>query len=271
MKRAPKTVVLIIAICLIAVLSLFRQVYSSSRNVVTIPKITLSKGTSNSNAIMQEFVEYNGRVYGKTETLIDIQSAKKLMGEKLGNAKGNIDEYSRDDISGAGLNSNIPGEVYSVKGYDSNFRIMLLSKDLGGGRGLFLECYNGITISSGKDVLGKLKMQDNVLKFTYTHFGGWSIPIYDLTDNKLTSKFVDALNNTTPHLYDKIPGVIPFGKKDLMRYIAITLKDGSVVNLSLSKNGYIIYGNCPVAFKMNDSIFNKLWNKLDESKDTSAE
>lgn len=266
----PITVVFVMAFGLITVFSLFKHGYTSSQNVITIPKIDLSKDTQNSNAIMQEFVEYNGRVYVKTGTDIDIQSARKLIVEKLGNARGNISEYGSQHTSDTGFNSNIPGDVYSVEGYDSNFRIMLLSKDVGGERAIFLECYNCITITNGRDVLGKLKLQGNVMKFTYMHFGDWNIPVYDITDSKMSSKFIDALNDTTPFLYDKIPGGLPFGKKNLIRYIAIKLKDGSVIKLALTKDGYIMYGNCPVVFKMNNGVFSKLWNRLDETKDKAT-
>lgn len=234
---------------------------------ITIPKINPPKN-NNQTASMIELVVYKGKVYTESGTQINLTDAKKLMGVKLGTAKGNLDEWSKQDAYSVELASDVPGDVYSVKGYDSNFRIMIISKFSDGTESAgFLECLNGITVSSGKDVLGKLKMQGNALNMTYVQWYDAKTPIYTVDDESLMNRFIEALNNTAPYLYDQVPGVDKMTSADF-RWIRFSLKDGSDVRLRLIRGGYISYGN--MAFKMTDGVFNELWNKLDYTSDPST-
>ena len=238
---------------------------------ITIPKIKLPNG-SDQMASMIPLVVYKGRIYTTSVTRIGLDDAKKLIGDKLGTAKGNLDEWSKQDDYAVELASDISGDVYSVKGYDSNFRIMIVSKSSDGTESAgFLDCLNGITVSSGKDVLGKLNVKGDAVSLTYVQWYDGQTPIYTVDDESLMNRFIDALNNTTPCIYDQdqIQGVdLNVYDSTNIRYIIIALKDGSTVQLKLVKGGYIFYGN--TVFKMTNNVFNELWDKLDYSKDPST-
>lgn len=238
---------------------------------ITIPKIDPPK-SNNPMASMIGIVVYQGKVYAAAGTQISLDNAKKVMGNKLGTAKGNLDEWSKkDDYSE--LASVVPGDVYSVKGYDSNFRIMIVRKSLDGTESAgFLECLNGITVSSGKDVFGKLNMKGNAVSLTYVQWCDGQTPIYPVDDESLMNRLIDALDDTTPRTYDqgRIQGVdLDVHDSANARYIVIALKDGSNVRLKLVKGGYVCYGT--TVFKMTDNVFDELWDKLDCSKDPSTE
>ncbi|WP_343769263.1 hypothetical protein [Clostridium malenominatum] len=110
-------------------------------------------------------IVYKGRVYTMSSTTIDSEDGKKLLGEKLGTTKGNIDqrskqeEYSKEFASTLGIQ-----DVYTVKGYDKDFRIMTyLENDDGTSYPQFYDCLNGITVKNGADIFGKLNIKGNII------------------------------------------------------------------------------------------------------------
>jgi hypothetical protein len=262
----------VVIVSLVTVFSLLKSgdVFSP-QSTVTIPKI--SPPQYNPLASMIGFVVYNDKMYTQAGTKIDIDSANKLLGDKLGTAKGNIDEWSKASEIKKNFASSFCGDIYSVKGYDSSFRIIGIStnSDSGDKWAEIFECTKGITITSGKDVFGKLKMQGNALSMTYVQESDHKTPIYSINDNKLMNTFIDALNNTTPYLFESnhIPNLDWNNPADF-RHIRIKLKDGCDVKLTLTKGEYILYGNCDAVFKMNSSKFHELWDKLDYTKDISV-
>lgn len=262
---------LVVVIAFVAVFTVFQhENILAPHSTLTIPKISLQKGNTQMT-FMIGLVVYNGRIYTQTGTNIDIGNAKKLLGDKLGTAKGNIDEWSKQGDYTVELASNFIGDVYTVKGYDSSFRIIGISKNPNSGEesAEFFECYNGITVSSGKDVLGKLKIQGNASSLTYVQWYDGETPIYSVSNETLMNEFIDALNGTTPYLPDHIPGLDWNNSADF-RKVKIKLKDGCDVQFTLTIGGYIFYGNNNLTFKMNGSVFNELWDKLDYSKDPST-
>lgn len=67
--------------------------HTVSKGEVFIPKIQLPKQT-NEAANMIGLIVYQGKVYTQTDTHITPESAKPLLGDKIGRTKGNIDEWS---------------------------------------------------------------------------------------------------------------------------------------------------------------------------------
>jgi len=120
-------------------------------------------------------IVYQGKVYTQTGTKINPENAEDFIDQKLGTTKGNIDEWSRQSAYAIEFASAIGKcTVYSVKGYDKNFRIMTYEKISGIAYAEFFECFNGITVKSGADVFNNLKMKKNIKTAKYEIFQSWN-------------------------------------------------------------------------------------------------
>jgi hypothetical protein len=228
---------------------------------VKIPSIQLPKG--NSEADMVGLIVYNGKFYTEARTDIDAAKAKAILGEKLGTTKGNIEERSDTNAYDEEFASTIPIEdVYSVKGYDKNFRIMTYVERDGKPYAKFYENDNGITVKSGEDVFGNLKIAGNVSSAEYRTFSDWDKMIGDfhpISDIKVLNVFALELNKTKPF---PLPNSLYKSRNnENFREVTIQLNDGTKVILSLFKEGYIYYG-FNVLFKMDNDVFSKMWSQL---------
>jgi len=240
----------------------------SQNGGLTIPAIELPKDTKGVSMDMIGLIVYNGKIYTQTSTDIDPQSGFKLLGEKLGTTKGNIDEWSKQDEYTIEFASTIgQQDVYTVKGYDKDFRIMTYTQYDDGDYAQFYECLNGITIQNGEDVFGKLNLVGNIVDARFRSYSDWNNGVenyHGIRDMKLLNRFVEELNLTSPIPYDSLTGAMERSRNnDALKSVTIELKDGSLVNLILLKEGYIRYGYANVYFKMTDEVYQKLWEQLE--------
>jgi hypothetical protein len=235
---------------------------------IVIPAIELPDTTSkNESYDMIGLIVYNGKIYTQTATSIEVESAKNLLGEKLGRTKGSIDEWSSQDEYTNEFASTI-GEmdVYTVKGYDKEFRIMVYSERGGEIHAEFYECLNGITIGSGQDVFGKLKIDGNLLNAQYQKFSDWDYNVqnyYPINDPAILQSFVEALNQTVPYPREGVEAELgDFRNDDGSKELILNLQDGSQISLFLIKDGFIRYGFTDVYFKMENEAFMKMWDQM---------
>jgi hypothetical protein len=232
---------------------------------VEIPAIQLPEDTSSADMI--GLIVYNGKIYTQTRTEIDTEDAKAIIGDKLGTTKGTIDEWSKQEAYDEEFASTIgKTDVYSVKGYDKDFRVMIYQEQDGKGYAEFYESLNGLRINSGEDVFGELKMVGSVSSAKYRTFSDWnnSIENYQpITDFQTLNTFVAELNKTKP--FPRGQNSDPIGNSrtdEQFRELSIKLNDGSTVNLTLLKEGYIYYGYMGVYFQMNEDVFSKMWKQI---------
>lgn len=235
---------------------------------VKIPALQLPKNSSSSDMI--GLIVYQGNIYTETGTKIDVEDAKKIMGEKLGTTKGTIDEWSKRSAYGEELASTIGiTDIYSVQGYNKSFRIMVYEEQ---GDELYAEFYenlNGLTINSGKDVFGELNMAGNVAVAKWQTASDWynGIENYHLIQEiDIVNRFVDELARTKPLLRKEASDPIwnAPNSDEIIKKLLIHLKDGSEVSLTLLKDGYIYYyGFMDVYFQMDEDIFSKMWSQLE--------
>ena len=139
-----------------------------------IPKLDLPEKTTGVEVeydMIGLFV-YQGRFYTQAAWYYN-EDAKyireNLIGEKIGFAKGNIDEWSTQDEYASEFAGSAYGDVYTVKGYDKGFRLCMTGisetpavGDDGvitdeNGNALrewvnFYECLNGYGITNGYDL-----------------------------------------------------------------------------------------------------------------------
>lgn len=232
---------------------------------VEIPALQLPEDTS--NAEMIGLIVYNGKTYTQTRTEINAEDAKALLGEKLGTTKGTIDEWSKQEVYDEEFASTIGvTDVYSVKGYDKDFRIMAYSEQDGGQYAEFYENLDGITVSSGEDVFGKLNMAGNVSSAQWRTFSDWDNEIDNFTpipDTASVNIFLEELNKAKPRPREQNSDPIGDSRNnEEFKELIIYLDDGSRVSLTLLKDGYVYYGFMGVFFEMNKDAFSTMWNQL---------
>ncbi len=234
---------------------------------IEVPAIQLPD--SSENADMIGLIVYNGKIYTQTDTKIDTERAQSLIGERLGTTKGNIDEWSKQDEYDVEFASTIgETDVYTVKGYDKNFRIMSYTEYDGEVYSEFYECLNGIVVHDGMDVFGNLMMTDNVVSAQYQRFSDWynsTVQFETIEDMNLLNTFVKELNHAVPHSRLSIEAEIgDFRNDEEFRSMTIQLRDGSNVRLVVIKDGYVFYGHTSLYFKMDSLVFAEVWETMSE-------
>lgn len=236
-------------------------VQSDKENIgVDIPAIELDESGA---AKMVPLFVYKGKIYTQAATKLDQLDVTSLLGEKLGKTKAGLDEWSKQNEYAVEFASSI-GEVdvYSVKGYHKDFRLM--TYDVNSGSAELFECLNGVTISQGREIVEKLHLM-NIQTAKSRSYDDWnnSVEKYvELSDKDLLHSFVDSLNTAKPYLIEDIEAKLgDFRNNEQLKELSISLTDGTIVTLWVIKDGYIGYGNS-LYFKLDDEVFMKLWNQL---------
>ena len=240
----------------------------SSINSVSIDKIELPKGDGAGKGKMLPLIVYKKNIYTLSATTIDPKNSKKLLGEKLGTTKDNLNEWSKQKDYAKEFASTIgKQDIYSVKGYDKDFRIMTntLNQD-GTTYPQFYDCLNGITVNNGSDIFEKLKLKGNVVTAKFRLFSDWNNGVdtfYPIKDTNLINKFVKTLNTSTPYLQESLTSLLGDYQNDSQyRELTLELKDGCKVTISFLKSGYVYYGSQNVYFKIDSKISDNLWSQL---------
>ncbi len=239
-----------------------------TNNKVNIPEIKISKNSANSKGDMIGLIIYNNGIYTQSGLYGGDEAVplRALVGEKLGYAKGNIDERSKRDEYNKELSSTVKGEVYAVNGYDKNFRICIKNsyidekgkevENIG-----FYEKLNGIGLDTGKDLFGeRLKIADNWDHALYLEHNHWNNGEKNYKELSKISKedmgeffkelySSEFVNLTRSNIYDKES-----------HHIYIHMKDKTIVELRLFEDGYVGYQPLGWYFvKMPGDIFNKIY------------
>ena len=241
---------------------------------VFIPAKELPKSSEDAAADMIGLIVYQGHVYTQGPDYFgeDAEKIRSLVGDHLGTAKGNIDEWSSQEDYATEFASTIGGEVYAVKGYDAGFRICTCMEppDENGHPEpwiQFYECLNGITLTKGRDLFeDRLKISGRIAKMEYQTHEDWDygMGIYhevsfaaDVWDQFMEQSdncsFVDAYDPTAS------AGQSIYSRNQA--HLNLILEDGSVVRLRLFEGGYVGYE--PLAWyfvKIPEDIFNKVYD-----------
>lgn len=233
---------------------------------VYIPKIKLpdNPGTA---VKMIGLIVYQGRIYTQSNSEIGIEEAQKLMGEKIGRTKGNITEWSKQDDYAVELASTVGAQdVYTVKGYDKSFRIMTFETyENGNSYAQVFECLNGVTVKTGSDIFDNLKILNNVETANYENYESWNNgkqELKQLSDVKSLNDFLISLNKAAAYNMDSVSGIWDDDSADAQKFVHISLKDGTKVQLRLFKAGYVHYGNVNILFKVDYNAFKTFWGTL---------
>ena len=149
---------------------------------------------------------YKGGIYTQTDNMyMDMEAEQKeaLLGEYLGHATSSLDEWSSFEEYSKEFASTYEGDVYSVKGYDPQFRVCVRCEaEYDGEKHLslfFLERLNDITINSGYDVFeARLKVREKYVSCKWESHDDWDYArniYHDLElDDETWGRFMDMVD-----------------------------------------------------------------------------
>ncbi|WP_054955485.1 hypothetical protein [Paenibacillus dakarensis] len=233
---------------------------------VTIPKIELPK-ESNVSADMIGLIVYKGNVYTQTSTSITPEIAKQLRGDQLGRTTSGIDEWSSASDYTEMASTIGEMDVFSVKGYDPDFRIMSYLEIDGQIYAELYEHLNGITITKGEDLIGKLNLKDHVESVKWQDFNSWNnseMKFKELQADQGLQQFISALYEAKPVAGDKLyeAGIYETAPEN-QKFLYLKLQDHTEVQLRLFKDGnYVSYGIASVFFQVDSAVFDAFWEQM---------
>ena len=217
---------------------------------VELPNSPMEDGVM---ADMIGLVVYNGGVYTQAEDYYgdDATAVDALIGDYLGYASGTIDEWSKKEEYDKNFASTVSGKVYTVKGYDTDFRICIRAEveDENGNPTLwiqFLTRLNGITLDTGADLFeNRLHMQGRVKSIQWQSHADWDLGGKNLRDLNIDSACWEDFLNQMNHgkfvytwtddmdqsIYDTSNQV----------HLILTMEDNTIVRLRLIEGGYVGY------------------------------
>lgn len=224
---------------------------------------TPAVATAPAAADMVPFVIYGGRMYERSQVL-EGDAAEELMGEYLFTSPGYIDEWSSPEEY-TDETGSVAGDVYTVKGYDSAFRLCI---PLDGGE--LLELYDtldGITLRTGEDLYGeRLHLRENWREAEYQTHDDWNsnedtFRAPELTEEEMAA-FIDALYAGEFEYWgpDSETGdIYMLGLEQ--KHLYFRLADGSSVELRLFENGLVKYAPLPdrVLVDASGAAFDAVW------------
>ncbi|SFC46521.1 hypothetical protein SAMN04488102_10781 [Alkalibacterium subtropicum] len=274
-SRPNSKVVWSIGLAAAAVLLIFASVefFSPEENKRTgegidIPALELPEQPEADSSSMVSLIVYKGNIYTQSDTTIDREDIRALQGEKLGETIPSIDEWSdQSDYAEEFASTISQASVYSVEGYEESFRIMTLSEENEHVDGMLFEKLNGLTVTRGEDVFGKLKIEGNIKAVQYRSFEGWDSKtdtFQTLENEAAVQSFITGLYNAVP--VERTSENDPIGtmrSDETFKELVLNLKDGTEISLILLSDKYVYYGTMPVYFEMTDEAFSGLWNQLE--------
>lgn len=238
-----------------------------------IPPLPLPKNDSDASSNLARLVVYNKRIYQGTDmTYIDPIKAAEIKDRNLGVTKPSLKGWdTQENVSGEFPSTIGVHDVYSIKGYDTDFRILVSMKLSDGSEyPAIFECDNNLTLKTGYDWFGKFKFQNNIKSITYSSFDSWmSYPNTKFIDLNLTPEiyhFIDSLNTSKPISRENsdLNKLFFDGSIDELnihtKILSITLNDGMTTILRIHDEGYIMSG--PGFFQIDKAVMDEVWKNF---------
>ena len=248
---------------------------NNSDDGLHIPAIKLPEPSESANMDMIGLVVYQGRIYTQSE-FYDGDEARKilpLLGEHLGTAKGNLDEWSSQDDYASEFASSVAGEVYSVNGYDTDFRICTYAETEDENHNkndwvLFLDCLNDITLKNGSELFeDRFHVRERTDTIQFQTHSDWDKGLNNIQtadiEPDIWNEFVDQVDNGE-FIYTWEPGLK--GNNTIydtpnQAHIVLSMNDGTVVRLRLIDGGYVGYDAMAWYFvKIPEDIFKTVYD-----------
>ncbi|MDR1674773.1 MAG: hypothetical protein LBR54_04910 [Oscillospiraceae bacterium] len=257
---------------------------NNSESALYVPKMELHEPQEGVEVDMLGLFVYQGRIYTQSSDWIYDEEAvalRGLVGEKLGYAKGNINEWSKQSDYATEFAGSIKGDIYTVNGYSKEFRLCTTGYSVDENDAevpyiVFYDNLNGIVLTTGADLFGesRINLAENWRSVKYQTHENWDsapwVPEYenlpDITDGSI-SAFIEELENAPPEYgYENLPGITDgnisafieelenapfeyvyqtvgadFYDTDKQAHLFFTMKDGTTAELRLIEGGYAGY------------------------------
>lgn len=246
----------------------------TASDTITIPAVELpeSQSTEIKGRMLPLFV-YKEHIYIQSSTTFftadgtapDKEEVLKLRGDLLGTTKESIDEWSSQDDYAKEFASNLGegGKVYTVKGYDSNYRLMVYFEYPDGFDCNIYDSLGGLTLKNGADYFNLLNLKDNSVSYTWESYDSWNNGKSEVKEVKADDAFHSFLNS----LYNAVPigentdMLVENTDYDSQKFITIKTKDNLNTTLRLFKGGYV-YDTQAGFFKVDDNAFHAFWDTM---------
>lgn len=255
---------------------------------VYIPKAKLPVPSADPYGDVTGVIVYNGDIYHQSlsRTASDqYTDFEALKGDLLGrpvHLSQYADEFREEPLPPIvkfyeenKLVANVLCDVYTVKGYDSGFRLMAAFSStpyaIRGADGevysagpshysyCFYERHNDMWAATGADLFGKLKIRGNIRMAEYDidsdggEYGILDIPLSDLED------FVTALYKALYLTVDQVDRQALYQGPSAWLYLV--LNDGTIVPLRLFEGGTVSY-EFPGFFQMEPDRFDPVFRAI---------
>lgn len=243
-----------------------------SKPGITIAEVKLPEANGAVKARMRPLFVYQNRIYIRYSTAIasldgyTVSEADmlNLRGDLLGKTTGGIDEWSGDDDYITDFFSNIgEAEVYTVKGYDSKYRLMVYTPYEGGFGCEIYDSFGGLTMNSGDDYFGLLNLKGNVDSYQWENFDSWNnggTTKQEREADDALNKFMKALYSSTP-VERSIDTLIDESSADGQKFLYLRTKDNLITPLRLLKDGYVYVDEIGF-FQIDKTAFDEFYGLL---------
>ena len=212
-----------------------------------VPAIQLPAPEEGVDYDMVACVVYKGNVYvGNTNGYYgeDADRIRGLLDEYVGEAKGNLDEWSTQSDYAEELAGSVGGAIYTLKGYDPDFRLACAGED----DILIMEHLNGIRVYMGSEIFeDRLHLAENGKEVSCIDHATWYYggreeddPVTVSFEEGVWNEFLKEISQGTfenlqlSEIYDGIAV-----------HLYVTMEDGTVNPFRISRDGYVLYDGLP--------------------------
>lgn len=241
---------------------------------ITVPTVEIPESNNTGiTARMLPLFVYKGHIYVQSATSFETtdgmtlnkEDVLALRGDFLGKTTGNINEWSSQEDYATEFASTIgEGDVYTVKGYDSDHRLMVYYEYQDGGFGCELyDSFGGMELKSGADYFTLLNLKDNITSYQWESFTSWNNgmnEVQNVTESDALNAFLDSLNTAVP-IGENIDMLTENTDYDSQKFVDIKTKDKLITTLRLFKGGYV-YDSQVGFFKVDDKAFQTFWDTM---------
>jgi hypothetical protein len=244
----------------------------TSKPSITIAEVKLPTANGEIAARMRPLFVYQDKIYIRYSTeiassdgyTVSESDMLKLRGDYLGTTTGGINEWSGDEAYIADFASNIgEAEVYTVKGYDSKYRLMVYTPYEGGFGCEIYDSFGGLTMDSGDDYFGLLGLKGNVVSYQWETMDSWNNGGTQKTEQQAddaSSKFIKALYSSKP-VERSIDALIDEASADGQKFLYLKTEDNLITSIRLLKDGYVYVDEIGF-FQVNQADFNEFYDSL---------
>jgi hypothetical protein len=239
---------------------------------ITIAEMELPTANGEVAARMRPLFVYQNKIYIRYSTAIATadgytvreEDMLKLRGDYLGTTTGGIDEWSGDDAYIADFASNIgDAEVYTVKGYDSKYRLMVYTPYEGGFGCEIYDSFGGLTMNSGDDYFDLLELKGNVVTYQWETMDSWNNGGTQKTEQQAddgVNKFIKALYESTP-VERSIDTLIDEASADSQKFLYLKTEDNLITSIRLLEDGYVYVDEIGF-FQIDQADFDEFYSSL---------